>query len=99
MNFASLPLHDATLSACHISLEADRCYLLVHLVVGSTHWLIFEGFTALHFPNERPWGPSCSINAVRQPSPQDFEIELQSGDVLRVKASQWSFRADVQAAL
>ena len=99
MNFASLPLHDATLSACHISWEADRCDFLVRLVGGSSHWLIFEGFTALHFLNEKPWGPSCSINTVRQSSPQDFEIELQSGDVLRVKAIQWTFRADVQAAL
>ena len=94
MKFADLPLHDAVLSSCHVTWEADRCDFLVHLVGGSAHWLIFEGFTALQLPNEKPWGPSSSINEVRQTDAQEFEIELQSGDVLRIKASLWIFRAD-----
>lgn len=97
MDFGALPLHDAVLCAAHISLEADRCDLRVQPVGGKTHWLIFEGFTTLEFSNEKPWGPSCFINAVREPNPGEFEIELQSGDVLRVRALHWAYRAEAVA--
>ncbi|MDP3156560.1 MAG: hypothetical protein Q8N23_28065 [Archangium sp.] len=44
------------------------------------------GFTILHCPRKRPWGPSVSINEVRVSGIQDgrhrIEIEVQSGDVI-----------------
>jgi hypothetical protein len=94
MAFADLPLHDAILAAIHISWEADRCDLRVQPVGAPSHVLVFEGFTALEFPKQQPWGPSSSINAVREPQPGCFEIELQSGDVLRVQAPHWSYRTE-----
>lgn len=94
MSFDSLPLHDATLAAAHISWEAARCDLRLHPTNLSEHWLIFEGFSSLEFPKNEPWGPSASINRVDEPKPGIFEIELQSGDVLRIVAKHWTFRAD-----
>lgn len=94
MSFGSLPLHDAVLAAAHISWEAARCDFRVYPVGGIVHWLVFEGFTMLEFPRNEPWGPSNSINAVRQLEPTLFEIELQSGDLLQIKASNWNYRAE-----
>lgn len=91
MTFGDLPLHDAVLSAIHISWEADRCDLRVQPVGTRSHVLVFEGFTALEFPKQAPWGPSSSINVVRESQRGCFEIELQSGDVLRVQAPHWSY--------
>lgn len=97
MDFEALPLHDAVLCAGHISWEAGRCDLRVQPVGASMHLLVFEGFTSLDFSNKKPWGPSCFINVVREPSPGFFELELQSGDVLRVQALHWAYREEVLA--
>jgi hypothetical protein len=94
MTFGDLPLHDAVLSAIHISWHADRCDLRVQPVDATEHVLSFEGFTGLEFPTQEPWGPSTSINVVRESQRGSFEIELQSGDVLKVQAQQWSYRAE-----
>ncbi|MES2510237.1 MAG: hypothetical protein V4625_09920 [Pseudomonadota bacterium] len=94
MTFGDLPLHDAVLSAIHISWQAARCDLIVQPVGTTEHVLAFEGFTVLEFPKEEPWGPSSSINVVREPQRGCFEIELQSGDVLKVQAQQWSYRSE-----
>ena|SRR5437667_12871034 len=97
MVFNSLSLHDACLSSAHISWEAARCSLRVYPVGLDAHWLDFEGFTLLELPRQEPWGPSVSINTVREPKPGCFEIELQSGDVLRIAAVSWSYRAETVA--
>jgi hypothetical protein len=97
MTFRAIPIHDAVLAEIHISWEADRCDLRVHPVGLPAHWLVFEGFTNLEFPKKNPWGPSCSINTLREPQPGEFEIELQSGDVLRVRAGHWAYRAETAA--
>lgn len=90
MEFADLPLHDATLSAIHISYEAGRCDLVLRVLGGGIYQLAFEGFRTLDFPRHQPWGRSCSVNVARQIAAQRYEFELQSGDVLRVEATSWS---------
>jgi len=97
MKFEALPVHDAVLSAIYISWEADRCDLRMHPVGTTAHLLVFEGFSALEFPKQEPWGPSSSINTLREPEQGKFEIELQSGDVLRVRALRWSYRPEAAA--
>jgi len=59
--------------------------------------LVFSGVTELHIPREQLWGASVAINAVRETGPERFEVELQSGDVLRVHAASWNF-GEVSAA-
>jgi len=92
MEFDALPLHDATLSAIHVSYEAARCDLRLNVVGGAAFQLVFEGFSALRFPRQEPWGRSCSVNTGRQVSTEVYEIELQSGDALQVEARSWAFR-------
>ncbi|HEY9134646.1 MAG TPA: hypothetical protein VIM85_02510 [Pseudomonadales bacterium] len=94
MKFENLPLHDAVMAAAHISWDAARCDLRVYPVGKKAHWLVFEGFTKIEFPRNEPWGPSNSINSVKQPKPTKFEIEIQSGDLLRITAEKWSYREE-----
>ncbi len=91
--FNALPLHDATLHAVHFAWADGRCTMQVATVDLGEQALVFSGVTELHIPREQPWGPSVSINAVRESGPDRFEVELQSGDVLRVHAAGWKFGA------
>jgi hypothetical protein len=94
MTFNSLPLHDALLAFIYISWEAARCDLRLSPVGLPSHLLVFEGFTNIELPRRESWGSSSSINALAQPHEGLFEIELQSGDTIRIEASHWKFRPE-----
>lgn len=91
MRFQSLPLHDALLAFVYISWEAARCELRLSPVGLPEYLLVFERFTHIEFPRRESWGRSPSINSLAQPHEGLFEIELQSGDTIRIMASYWSF--------
>jgi len=94
MTFDSLPLHDASLAAIHISWKAARCDMHLRPVGLPSHLLVFEGFTNIELQRRESWGPSSSVNSLAQPHEGLFEIELQSGDTIRIEASHWAFRAE-----
>ena len=94
MSFDTLPLHDAVLAAIYVSWEAGRCDLSLRPVDLPPHLLIFEGFSNIELPRRESWGPSSSVNSIRQLQEGLFEIELQSGDTLRIEASHWTFRSE-----
>jgi hypothetical protein len=85
--FKDLPLHDATLHTIRIDWRAGVCTLMLDAASGS-HELIFTGLLGIAIPREQPWGPSVSINDVRERD-GGYEIEVQSGDVLRIVAESW----------
>jgi hypothetical protein len=92
MTFAALPVHDATLTGVHFDWAKARCIFSVVPVGLDPHRLVFSGVSELHIPRHEPWGPSTSVNGIRENAPGIFEVELQSGDVLRIVASAWEFR-------
>lgn len=94
MTFDTLPLHDASLEAIYINWEAARCDLRLTPVGLPSHLLVFEGFTNIDLPRRESWGSSSSVNTLAQPHEGLFEIELQSGDTIRVQASHWAFRPE-----
>lgn len=95
MSFSSLPIHDAVLATIYVSWDAARCDLRLHPVGLAPHLLVFEGFTNIELPRRESWGPSSSVNTSRQPQEGLFEIELQSGDTIRIEASHWTFRSEM----
>ena len=94
MTFNSLPFHDASLAAIYISWEATRCDLRLRPVGLPSHLLVFQGFMNIEFSRREVWGPSSSVNSLVQPQEGLFEIELQSGDTIRIEASHWAFRPE-----
>ncbi|MFK2875468.1 hypothetical protein [Dyella lipolytica] len=51
--------------------------------------LTFDGVTEVHIPAMEPWGPSNSVNTIscdRDGCVVDFVIEMQSGDLIKIKA-------------
>lgn len=46
-------------------------------------------------PRRESWGPSSSVNSSAELKAGHFEIELQSGDTLRIEAANWTYRPEV----
>ena len=85
--------HDATLLGVQVDWAAGTCCLNLALSPAQAVVLEFQGLTELFLPRQAPWGRSASVNAFRMPAPQSFELEMQSGDCIRIAASGWSSRA------
>ena len=84
-------LHDVTLTAVHFDWREGRCWLALSAAEDPNRQLVFESVIELQIPRRHPWGPSVSINRVNEPKKGQFEIEVQSGDVIQISAAKWSF--------
>ena len=80
-------LHDATLLAVRVSWEDGTCIAdLRHGVLGDCV-LTFSKISQLTMPRKHDWGPSVSINSFSQTGSGQYEIEMQSGDLIEIKAT------------
>jgi hypothetical protein len=86
---SAISLHDAVLSDLRLDWKQGECFVRVSRVAGEDETLIFSGVRELNAPRQNPWGPSESINQFREIGEGQFEIEMQSGDVLKIVASSW----------
>ncbi len=58
--------------------------------------IIAREVSDLHVPQMKEWGPSVSVNQLRGPVSLEkgkfnLEIEMQSGDVISIEASEFKF--------
>ena len=82
-----MDLHDALLLGFRLGWDDGTCIVdLRHATLGSC-CLTFSAVSHLVFPRRRDWGPSSSIHAFSQAGNGQYEIEMQSGDVIRVEAA------------
>jgi hypothetical protein len=81
-------LHDATLVSVHFVWVDGTCILTVRHSQLSDCMLTFSGVSRVTLPRTYPWGRSQSINSACQPKAGQYEIEMQSGDVLEIHACQ-----------
>lgn len=95
MSFSAISIHDATVSAVCINWKAARCDIRLLPVGLPPHMLVFEGFTHIELPRRESWGPSSSVNSSTELKAGHFEIELQSGDTLRIEAANWAYGPEV----
>jgi hypothetical protein len=95
-------LHDATPVSVRLDWATGTVVLELRTDAsdaGRMH-LIAADTTELLCPRQLPWGPSVSINEVRGPvahgNTMRVEIEMQSGDVLRIEARSITFAPVVE---
>jgi hypothetical protein len=86
---SAMPLHDATLADLRLDWQQGECVVRVSPVGSEDAALIFSGVREVHAPRMHPWGPSVSIMQFRETGEGIFEIEMQSGDVLKIVAASW----------
>lgn len=86
-------LHDARLIAVHVDWKDGMCVVdIAHGTLGHCT-LRFSAVSHVTLPRTQPWGPAVSINALRQPGPCHYEIDMQSGDVIDIRARDVFFVA------
>lgn len=76
-------LHDATLEHVTVDWNTGEVVLEVKTQEGSQTFK-FEEIVGLELPRKHPWGPSVSINEIRD-TPESCEIEMQSGDRIVIR--------------
>ena len=87
----SLPLHDATLESAAFDWKSGELRLVLDVTGEETMAVLsFSETTRFNATREQPWGPSVSVNKVREPSLGTIEVELQSGDIWVIQAASWS---------
>jgi hypothetical protein len=80
-----LKLHDATLLSIDTQWENRECSVHVDAADGAII-LIFARVNYLEIPMALPWGSSVSINKANVLD-GCWQIEMQSGDVITIKAA------------
>ena len=83
----SFGLHDATLVAVHFVWADGTCIMAVGHSQLSECTLTFTGVSNLILPRTQPWGRSQSINSASERNKGQYEIEMQSGDLIKIDAS------------
>ncbi|RFP09934.1 MULTISPECIES: hypothetical protein [unclassified Duganella] len=81
-----LDLHDATLLTIDFSWAEATCVMtLLHARLADCR-LTFTGVSNLTLSRNQPWGRSQSINSALERDKGQYEIEMQSGDVITIAA-------------
>ena len=85
-----IDIHDFTLKNILIDWKFATLSLLL---IGSRgeKSLRFDGMTRFELSRELPWGESVSVNGFKNCDNDSYEIEMQSGDTIRVNASSLTF--------
>lgn len=84
--------HDATLVSVYLSWAEGRCTMAVSTTYDGDGELVFENVNGVSIPRHHPWGPSVSINSFTRCGVNLFEMELQSGDVIKIEARECHFK-------
>lgn len=88
-------LHDATLVNIDIKWAERVTTLIFRVGTDKVIRLTAGKTTSFHVPHVEPWGPSVSVNNLRQLRSGDqlslLEIEMQSGDIIRIEAGDFAW--------
>jgi len=89
-------LHDATLVAVRVNWADGTCIVEVDHETLGICLLTFSFMSHLTLPRKQDWGRSVSINSFSMPSSGRYEIEMQSGDVIIIEASETTLTTSVR---
>jgi hypothetical protein len=89
-------MHDWTLVSILFEWKSARVILEFATGGSKSERLVARGVTELHAPRLNDWGPSVSVNKVAGPTDdasgrRGLEIEMQSGDHIRIVAKSFDF--------
>ena len=89
-------LHDATLVAVRVNWADGTCIVEVDRGTLGICLLTFSATSHLTLPRKQSWGRSVSINSFCMPSSGRYEIEVQSGDLIIIEASEMTLTTFVR---
>jgi hypothetical protein len=93
-----IAMHDWTLLSISLDWENGATVLSFRRNGPQLVSVRAEGVSNLVIPRLNEWGPSVSVNELRGPEKdlagqQTLEIEMQSGDVIKITAMSFTFPA------
>ena len=89
-------LHDATLVAVRVNWADGTCIVEVDHGKLGICLLTFAAMSQLTLPRKQSWGRSVSINSFSMPTSGQYEIEMQSGDLIMIEASEMTLTTSVR---
>ena len=97
-DFEDWYLHDGTLHEVRFDWRERVCRILVSAFIDPSRdaerrVLVFSGVTSLRVPRNDPWGRSSFINRTYFGPDGEYLIEVQSGDVIEIRATRADFAA------
>ena len=97
MSFDNLPLHDAVLKTIVVDWGSAEIILSVSAfaIKGEAavpYLLMFSSVTMFEGSRFNEWGASNSILDAKA-SGTEFTIQMQSGDVIKIKAASYAFQS------
>jgi hypothetical protein len=92
-DFNKWTLHDASIDTFSIDWNNKTCQLnlKVFLKTGEDAVpckIIWRDLIEISIPSKNPWGKSVFINNQRKISEDEYLIEMQSGDEIKISAGQ-----------
>jgi hypothetical protein len=84
-----IDIHDAELKSVFIDWKNNKCEWSIS-GYGFKGKIIFEDVLDIQMPMVNPWGPSDWINGLEILGKGNFEFQMQSGDVVKIKANSCS---------
>ena len=90
-DLAALTLHDMSLIRLVIDWRDGLCTADIRGAVvpnAAGAWLRWTGVTGVEMPRGLPWGPSESILEAKGPIEGRYELLMQSGDLVVVRAAR-----------
>lgn len=92
-------LHDATLESIELHWSSGEAFLRIRTgdPVHPQRVVLASAVRRVSYDRQMPWGASVSLNAVRGPAAAAdgafvLEIEMQSGDLIRIEAATFILR-------
>ena len=91
-------MHDSTLLSIFLDWKSGSATLEFRTDASSSAKITAHGVCELHIPRLNEWGASVSVNKMSGPSDigagrRELEIEMQSGDRIRIVAASFDFPA------
>ena len=96
MEFEKLPLHDASITSICYEWESKSVFIVgkrydSSIKQISVFTIQFTNAKLLVIPHAEEWGGSNSILETTKMTATEFQIQMQSGDLIMIAAKSFSF--------
>lgn len=93
MKFKNMELHDSTIVEINYSLSSRELFIVGEKYSSTKKeiipfTLLFKSVASYSVPQYAPWRESASINGTNVGPSGEYLIELQSGDIITIVASE-----------
>ena len=92
-DFNKWMLHDASIETFSIDWNNKTCQLSLNVFMNTGEdavpcKILWKDLIEINIPSKSPWGQSAFVNSQRKNGENEYLIEMQSGDEIKITAGQ-----------